>query len=121
MKILMDTDILVEFLLGNEITARKIENYAGKDALVISSLTLAEVVYAVNDPNLVVDLVETFPVLEFDDRAALKMVQILSSMEFQRKLPFRFVFNASVALANDAVLLTKKRELYSTIPGLKLV
>ena len=121
MKILVDTDVLIEFLLGNKAAVKKIENYAGKEELHISSLTLAEISYSISDRELLNDVIEAFPLLYFDDRAALKMNQLLSAMEFEKKVPFRFLFNSSVALANDAVMLAKRRDIYSTIPGLRLI
>lgn len=119
--ILLDTDILIDYMLGRQGAVRKLELYIGKEKIYITDLVLAEVSYITSKPDVVESVIDAFEVLNFDESAALEMINILRDFQLRDPPKFRIVYNSSIALSRSLAILTKTREEYSLIKGIKLL
>ncbi len=120
-KICIDLDMLLSYLLGEKSVVEKINQYIEKEELSITSLTLAELGLTVEDKETVIKISTLFNVLPFDEKAATKAWELYRIVAEERKPKFRIIYNAAIAIVNDAFFLTKDRMSYADIPGLKLI
>jgi predicted nucleic acid-binding protein len=116
--IVVDTEILIDYMLGKQQTALKLEIYIGKEQLAITDLSLAEIAYIVQNPISIQNVVEAFEILNFDSDAALQLSTILT---YNPNIPFRYLYNASICVSKNYMLLTKNKEIYSRIKNLRLL
>jgi len=116
--IVVDTEILIDYMLGKQQTALKLEIYIGKEQLAITDLSLAEIAYIVQNPISIQNVVEAFEILNFDSDAALQLSTILT---YNPNIPFRYLYNGSICVSKNYMLLTKNKEIYLRIKNLRLL
>ncbi len=117
-KICLDTDVVLDFLKGEQNTVEKISYYTQNEELCITSITFFELLSAVQNKAKVIGLLESLTLLSFDRAAAYETYK-LNSIYPNRKL--RELFIAGVCTSNKALLFTKSRQFYDGIVDLKLV
>jgi len=123
LKICLDFDILIDFLLGDEAAMEKVDIYVKtKDTeLCLSSITLAELYIISKNRQLIDEIKERFVILPFDENTAKIAGDIYDYLEEQGQISQSKVFVAATCLANEALLLTKNKKYYSSIPGLRVI
>ncbi|RME79954.1 MAG: hypothetical protein D6769_00815 [Methanobacteriota archaeon] len=122
-RVCLDIDILLDFLMGDEKAEEKLSIYLNrKDAeLCVASTTLSELYVAVRNPSIVDELADHVVILPITEEVAQKVRDVFDYMDEYEKVKMSHVYVASACLAHEAVLLTKNRQRYSNIPGLKVL
>lgn len=119
--ILLDTDLLIEYMMNRQGAVKKFELYLGKEKIYITDLVLGELVYIIPKSDVVESVIDAFEILTFDEAASLEMVNILRDFQLQEPPKFRVLYNSSIALSRSLAILTKNREQYAGIRGIKLL
>ena len=120
--IIIDTDIMVEYLENVPAAVSKLDIYIGKDqTLAITDLTLAELAYITQDPIIIEELQEAFPVVPMDNKASLELIHIMKRFQFTKAPKFRYLYNAAIAISTDSPIITKNKQNYSNIPNLRFL
>ncbi|NPA22000.1 MAG: type II toxin-antitoxin system VapC family toxin [Candidatus Micrarchaeota archaeon] len=120
--IFLDTDILIDYLENVPSAVSKLDIYIGKDEkLVITDLTLGELAYIVQDRNILEEILEAFPVIGMDSKASMELVHIMKEFQFSQPPKFRYLYNAAIVIANDSHLITKNKQGYHNISGLRFL
>jgi len=121
-RICLDTDVMMEFLRGKEATVQKIRHYITTEELCITSVTFFELLASVNKKGRVIRIIDNLSLLPFDKKASLRADKVNEKLrESKVDAGVRDVMNASICLANDALLLTHNRPAYEGMEGLKFV
>ena len=121
-RICLDTDVMLEFLRGREATVQKIRHYITTEELCITSITFFELLSLVNKKGRVIRIIDNLSLLPFDKKASLRADKLNEKLkEHKVNAGIREIMNASVCLANEALLLTHSRPAYEGIDGLKFV
>ncbi|MEM4331307.1 MAG: type II toxin-antitoxin system VapC family toxin [Candidatus Anstonellales archaeon] len=122
-KICLDLDILLDFLLGDESAVEKIEIYVKtRDTeLCISTITLAELYIITKNRQIIDEIKERFIILPFDENAAKIAGDVYDYLEEQVPISQNRVFVAATCMANNAFLLTKDKKYYSNSPNLRVL
>ncbi len=122
----LDTNIVVEYLRGNQSVAGQIEAHLPDVA--ISSLTLAELLYGAQvsaRPNENTDkinqLLEIIEVVDFDQPSAEKYSRIRAALKHKGKPTGEMdMLIAAVTLSHESILVTHNTKHFENIEGLKL-
>lgn len=122
----LDTNIVIAYLTGNQTVARYFKDHLPEVA--ISSLVLAELRFgarasARTNENLerLDQLLQIVEVADFDDASADAYSRIrLSLRQMGRPTGEMDMLIASVALANDAILITHNTRHFENIEGLTI-
>lgn len=122
----LDTNIVVEYLRGNQSIAEQIEAHLPDVA--ISSLTLAELLYGAQvstrpDENAgkINQLLEIIEVIDFDQTSAEKYSRIRAALKRKGKPTGEMdMLIAAVTLAHEATLVTHNTKHFENIDELKL-
>lgn len=121
---ILDTDVCVEILRGNsEVISRRREI---QDSVATSWITASELFYgaaksaAPNDNRMLVEqLLVTMDVVGISLEAARRFGALKATLEKSgQRLADADLLIASIALANDAILVTGNYKHYQRIPGL---
>ena len=122
--IVADTDVIIDFFSGSEPFAQVIADLIRKDRLALTSITVFELYAGVSGPrrlDQIDDLVSLAKVFSFGTEEALAAVGIYNDLKRVGKLiGIPDILIAGVCLARKQPLLTRNREHFSRIPGLKL-
>jgi tRNA(fMet)-specific endonuclease VapC len=133
--ILLDTDTVTHFSYGNENVRRKIEE-AGDEELAIAVITRNEILHgradsllkAANEAELrkaaerfrqAEELLSDFLVVSFDENS-IRHFGRLRKQKKLRKMGRADMLIASIALAHDALLVTRNTKDYKDVAGLRL-
>ncbi|MEM2963732.1 MAG: type II toxin-antitoxin system VapC family toxin [Candidatus Anstonellales archaeon] len=121
-KICLDSDIILDFLEGRKATIEKLKHYIEKEEIVTTSVVMFEVLSSVKSIAPVLRFMEQLDILVFDKQSAeLASKLYRDGMKEGIRIPSRAIINAAICMRNDAFLLTKNRNEYEGIKGLKVV
>lgn len=132
--ILFDSDIVTHFSYGNANIRRKIEQ-AGDDPLSIAVITRNEVLLgraasllkAANEQELrkaverlrqTEAMLSDFLIVEIDEKAIEQFGRLLKQKNLKMRRPDMLI--ACIALANDALLVTRNTKDYKNVNGLRM-
>jgi tRNA(fMet)-specific endonuclease VapC len=129
-EICVDTDILIDFMKGKDPGLRDYERWRHKASIAVTSITVFELLVGARQPNLsnkryeeARSLIENHShVYPFDKSAADKASEIGAYLGGLGKgIEIRDLFNASICVSRDVPILTRNKDHYQRVNGLKLV
>lgn len=121
-KICLDTEVVVDFLLGEKATVEKLRNYADREEICINSLSLYYLFRTVRKIETVSAFAHNVTILMLDSDCAAKAAEIAQELaEKGIEKPNDVILTAAVCIVNHAFLFTKDRKKFDGIRGLKLV
>lgn len=122
--VIADTDVIIDFFSGSEPFAKMIANLIQEDRLALTSITVFELYAGVSGSKRLeqidhlVSLTKVFPVRTEE---ALAAAGIYNKLKNQGKLiGIQDILIAGVCLARKHPLLTRNRDHFSRVSGLKL-
>lgn len=121
-RICLDFETTLDFLRGERSTVEKLNYYANREEICISSITLYNLLEAVSRKDVVISFANNVKVLPFDRKAAVMANNI--STELKEKgvdPPVETIVIAAICMANDAFLFAKKPADFAGIRDLKKV
>jgi len=127
--VVLDTDILVSFIRGNEEAINKINNYYNSESSVMTtSMTVFELFRGAfashNSEKKVGDielLIEDLDILDFDTRSSKIVGKIYNELKRNGKIiDILDMFIASISISNNETLVTRNIKHFSRIPKLKI-
>ena len=127
--VVLDTDILVSFIRGNEEAINKINNYYNSESSVMTtSMTVFELfrgAFASHNPEKKVGdvelLIEDLDILNFDTRSSKIVGKIYNELKRNGKIiDILDMFIASISISNNETLVTRNIKHFSRIPKLKI-
>ena len=121
-KILLDTNILIEILKGNQNIVNKIENFTS--ILCISSITVMELYYgAINKAELfnLKKFVSLFKIIEIDENISNISTELIFEYAKSHNLTIPDSLIASTAISKNLKLYTLNLKDFRFIDGLILV
>ncbi|NYZ73903.1 type II toxin-antitoxin system VapC family toxin [Candidatus Micrarchaeota archaeon] len=126
-KICLDFEIALDFLRGDAATIEKLKNYAYREEICITSITLMHLLESVNKSDVVNAFAASVTVLPFDKKAAQFANRI--ALDLREKGGGRMtdsILTAAICMANDAFLYYKSSDhttvtKYDGIKGLRKV
>lgn len=120
-KICLATEVVFDFLTGDEPTLQKIKLYSTED-LCITALTLFELRCVVEKQNSVSEFLNFVSILDFDAQSAEVAARIIrEDLRNNKVRNTKSTINAAICISNNALLFTKDRASFEAIRGLKLV
>jgi len=120
--IILDTNILIEILKGNDETIKKVEPLT--DSLSISSISVMELYYgALNkvELNKLEKFVSLFHIIHLNENISKSSTKLIKHYAKSHNLDIPDSLIASTVLENDAVLLTYNLKDFKYIKGIKLL
>jgi predicted nucleic acid-binding protein len=127
MAYLLDSDIVIDHLAGDNETGRMLAHLSG-EGLFISIVTYMEVYQGIMgsaDPVRVemrfLDMLNGLPVVPFSAEAAVRCARLRNELQQQgRRVRSRILdlLNAAMAVENDLTMVTRNLRDYRDIPGL---
>ncbi|MFH0737418.1 MAG: type II toxin-antitoxin system VapC family toxin [Candidatus Micrarchaeota archaeon] len=122
-KICLDFEIALDFLRGDVRTKEKLQQYADREEICITSLTMMHLLETVSKKDVVLDFASFVTVLPLDKLAAQNASRISNDL---RERGERFginesVLTAAICMTNDALLYAKRPENFTGIKGLRKV
>ncbi|MFA5077340.1 MAG: type II toxin-antitoxin system VapC family toxin [Candidatus Micrarchaeia archaeon] len=120
-KICLSSDVVFDFLTGDENTKQKIKMYSTED-MCITSLTLFELRCAVEKQDVVSEFLNYVSVMDLDTSASEAAARIIKEdLRHGNTRSTKSTLNAAMCIANNVLLFTKDRASFDGIRGLKLV
>lgn len=124
----LDTDILIDFLRGDNTTVEKIKELEEEFVLATTTINLFELYYGAfkskkSEKNVksVNKLAERLELLKFTDKSAEISGRIIAELEKKGRLvDFRDAMIAGIVLENDAMLYTRNVKHFERIEGMRL-
>jgi len=120
--IVLDTNVLIEILKGNEKTIKKVESFT--DTLCISSISVMELYYgALNktELNKLEKFVSLFNIIHLNENISKSSTKLIKHYAKSHSLDIPDGLIASTVLENDAVLLTYNLKDFKYIEGINLL
>jgi len=120
--ILLDTNILIEILKGNEKTIQKVQSFS--EELAISSITVMELYYgAINktELNKLEKFTSLFQIIQLNEKISKTAVQLVKSYAKSHTLDIPDSLIASTCLISDCRLFTYNLKDFKYIDGMKLL
>lgn len=125
--ICLDTDVLIDFLRGDEKTIEKIKTLTTKKIdLSITSINVFELFKGArsssyNELELVKKFITNFKILNFEINASEKTAEIFNKLKSQGEIVDSLdLMIASIVLCNNCSLLTRNVKHFKNIPELIL-
>ena len=121
--ILVDTDILVDLLRGENGTGQLLSKIASDESLAVSIVTKMELVVGCRNKTEianVADLLGRFDVIPINEPSSQRAAALLEEFRLSHGLLIPDALIAATAVTRDLALLTKNRKHFSFIPGLEL-
>jgi tRNA(fMet)-specific endonuclease VapC len=124
MSIVADTDVLIDFLAGQEPSASRVALELGRGSLRTTTVTRFELLAGVRNRRqeaVVRKLIDAIPALPLDVRAADTAATVRRALE-KRGTPIGMGDSliAGIVLAADAILLTRNVKHFECVEGLRL-
>ena len=120
-KICLATEVVFDFLTGDEPTLQKIKLYSTED-LCVTSLTLFELRSVVEKQDSVSEFLNYLSILDFDSPSAEVAARIIrEDLHHSNIRNTKSTINAAICISNNAFLFTKDRASFEGVRGLKLV
>ena len=119
--ILLDTNILIEILKGDEKTIRKVQSFS--EELAITSISVMELYYgAINktELNKLEKFSSLFKIIQINENISKKAVQLVKSYAKSHTLDIPDSLIAATSLTNDCQLFTYNLKDFKYIEGMKL-
>ncbi len=124
----LDTDVLIDFLRGDSVTAKNVAQLEEEYILATTAINIFELYYgafktkkAHKNVEVVNELANRLEILKFTDRSAEISGRIIAKLEKDGKsLDFRDAMIAGVVLENHAMLYTRNLRHFKRINGIKL-
>jgi len=121
-KICLDYHTALDFLRGDPSVVEKLNYYADREEICISSLTLTRLLFTVRRPEVVSSFANSVTILPVDHKTAVVSSKIKKDMDENKKeLPHETLLVAAVCIANNAFLYTKRHADFEGIKGLRKV
>ena len=121
-RICLDYHTVLDFLRGDHAVVEKLNYYADREDICISSLTLTRLLLTVRKQDVVSSFANSITILPIDRKTAMISSKIQKALvERKVELPQEAVLTAAVCIANDAFLYTKKPADFEGIKGLRRV
>lgn len=120
--ILLDTNILIKILKGDEKTIKKVQSF--KQQLHISSITVMELYYgALNkaELNKIEKFISLFIVIEVNEKISKKATKLIKEYAKSHNLDIPDSLIASTSLENNARLFTYNLKDFRYILGIELL
>lgn len=121
-KICLDTEVLIDFLRGDRAIVEKLKNYAAREELCITPISLFYLYRTVKKTEVVDAFANAITILPLDAAGSIKASEI--SQELAEKgmdKTMDVVLTSAVCIVNHSFLFTKDRKKFDGIRGLKLV
>jgi len=127
-KYILDSDILIYFLKGNQDIVKKIISLP-KDDLYITIINYTELLYGIYNSNKITQnkekilpFLEKFKVLQFDKNSSEIFAKIKAKLKKQGNIIADMdLMIASIAIANKAILFTNNIKHFERIKELKIL
>ncbi len=120
-KIFLDTNSLLLYLLGNESIIEKVKQYIGREELCISSLTYLEVSLSIKDDRIVEEIGNSFTIAEINKEVMEKAKELYLYIEERGKPSIREVITAATCIVNKGFLIPGSKKDYLDFPEIKLI
>jgi predicted nucleic acid-binding protein len=122
-KICLDFEIALDFLRGDVGTKEKLQHYADREEICITSITLMHLLETISKKDVVLDFASIVTVLPMDKKAAQNASKIASELREHGDSGemCESVMTAAICMANDALLYTKSPAKFTGIRGLRKV
>ena len=120
--ILCDTNIIIEFYKGNQVFVEKLRKI-GLDNIVISSITLAELVFgALNkmELNTILKDSKALRLISINETVSHIFLELMTEYSLSHRLSIPDALIASTAIVNDLELFTLNLKDFRFIKGLRL-
>ena len=120
--ILLDTNVLIEILKGNEKTIQKVESL--NSALYISSITVMELYYgAINKPEVkkLEKFMTLFTVVHIDTEMSIRSIELIKTYAKSHSLDIPDSLIAATALEKEVTLFTYNTKDFKYISNIKLL
>ena len=121
----IDTCIFIDFLRKKDKTSSILYSISDVEPLVISSVTLYELLMGATDENKLRDikiLTGDLMVLNFDEQVAKKSAEIYHLLKKENKMiEFRDIFIAATCIIYEMPLKTLNYKHFERIPGLEIL
>lgn len=120
--ILLDTNILIEILKGNEKTIQKVQSFS--EELTISSISVMELYYgAINktELNKLEKFTSLFKIVQINEKISKTAVQLVKSYAKSHNLDIPDSLIAATCLTNDYRLFTYNLKDFRYIDEIKLL
>lgn len=120
--IVLDTNILIEILKGNEKTIKKVHSFS--EELVLSSISVMELYYgAINKAELkkLEKFVSLFKIKDLDESISIKSTHLIKTYAKSHNLDIPDSLIASTALALECRIFTYNLKDFRYIDGLELI
>jgi tRNA(fMet)-specific endonuclease VapC len=135
--IVLDTDIVTLFSYGNEKIRKRIEGLSEEETLAVTLVTRMEILQGRHDSILKAanaaemqtatqrfqaaeEMLNDFALLYPDDASSRHFEALLKPKKGKKKMRRADMLIASIALAHDALLVTKNTKDYQGINGLRI-
>ncbi len=115
MKILIDTDVLIEYLRGNEVVVKKIrENYSKGIRFCFSPITKAEIIAGLRkgEEEITSNLFSLMECLKIDDKIGHKAGEYMKRFKASHSMEIADALIASSAYFNSISLWTYNKKHY---------
>jgi tRNA(fMet)-specific endonuclease VapC len=125
---MLDTNTCIYYLKGEYPSIREKFKQINNNQIIISAIVEAELLfgaekslYKKRNMEVLKNFLHPFSIANFDSLAAIKYSQIRSSLERAgTPIGSNDLFIASIAIANNAILVTHNTKEFSRVPGLHL-
>ena len=119
-----DTDVLIDFLAGAEPAAEWVASELERGSLLTTVITRFELLSGARNPrqeNSIRQLLAAVPALELGDEAADKAAEVRRSLDRSgASIGMADSLIAGIVLVHSAVLLTRNRRHFESVPELRL-
>jgi predicted nucleic acid-binding protein len=119
-----DTDVLIDYLAGEEPAAARIALELQRGALQTTAITRAELLRGARTPRqakATAALLDALPTLPLDDRAADRAAEIARMLDTEgRSIAMADALIAGIVVTHGGVLLTRNRRHFGRVSGLTL-
>ncbi len=108
--VVLDTDVVIDFLHGDKKIIEKIREYSTKESTAITSVTLYELLKTENEKSLrqVYDFINNIEVYNLGMKEAIETSKLFKTLKIKGKLiGENDVMIAGITLSNDQILITE--------------
>lgn len=122
-KICLDYETALHFLRGDPATKEKLMYYADREEICITSMTMLQLLETIRKREAVQDFANSVTILPFDKKAAAIATKLNMEIKGRGEIPkpMDSILTASICIANDAFMYTRKPEKFEGIRGLRKV
>ncbi|MEK6979449.1 MAG: type II toxin-antitoxin system VapC family toxin [Candidatus Micrarchaeota archaeon] len=121
-KICLDTDVIVDFLRGDKTIVKKIQYYADREEICMTSNSLFQIMVGVKNGEALSAFINNISILDFGRKTAETAARIIDEARDRGKeFSVDNVITAATCIENNAFLFTKNRKDFEFVKGLKLV